>query len=138
MSEENKSIYSDRVEESIESESKDMFDEVFEEDEEEKEARKKLAEKAEELKKIKEKQALKIEEKINEDKTEKKEEIEMIVLSGGSSSLPQFLETLAKEIGMEVVIANPFLNINLSQKLASLTKFAPTFSVAVGLAMREE
>ncbi len=74
MSEENKSIYSDRVEESIESESKDMFDEVFEEDEEEKEARKKLAEKAEELKKIKEKQALKIEEKINEDKTEKKED----------------------------------------------------------------
>lgn len=71
-------------------------------------------------------------------KTEKKEEIEMIVLSGGSASLPQFRETLMKEVGIEIVTANPFLNINLGQKLTSLSKFAPAFSVAVGLAMREE
>ncbi|MFA5930693.1 MAG: ATP-binding protein [archaeon] len=48
------SIYtSDRVEETIESEDKDVFDDVFGEDEEKKESRKKLKEKVEELKKTK-------------------------------------------------------------------------------------
>jgi len=49
------SIYGDRVEETIVSEDKDVFDDVFGEDEEKKESRKKLKEKAEELKKNKEK-----------------------------------------------------------------------------------
>lgn len=44
------SIYRDRVEQTIETEDKDEFDEVFGEDEEKKESRKKLKEKAEELK----------------------------------------------------------------------------------------
>jgi DNA helicase HerA-like ATPase len=74
MPEENKSIYGDRVEESIEGESKDMFDEVFEEDEDEKAAKKKLAEKASELKKLKEKQVQKVEEKATDSISNKENE----------------------------------------------------------------
>ncbi len=48
----------DRIEESIETEDKDIFDDVFEPDEEEKEAKKRMALKAEELKKQREKEAL--------------------------------------------------------------------------------
>ena len=60
-----------RIEETIETEDKDMFDDVFGEDKEKNESRKKLAEKATELKKQKEK---KLEGTVGEKKEEADED----------------------------------------------------------------
>jgi intein/homing endonuclease len=67
------SIYSGHswIETSIESDSKDIFDEVFEADEEEKAAKKKLHDKAEELKKAKEKKLI---EELTTKKVEQKKQ----------------------------------------------------------------
>ncbi len=71
--------------------------------------------------------------------TDEKGEIPgMTVLSGGSAGLPDIASSLTKEIGTEVIIANPFAKISLSsESAASLKPFAPLYSVAVGLALKE-
>ena len=61
-----------------------------------------------------------------------------LVMSGGSSGMPDMISALSKTVGMEVLVGNPFMHIQIDpgsvQKLAS---FAPLYGVAVGLAMRE-
>ncbi len=70
---------------------------------------------------------------------EKEETPSLIVLSGGTAGLPQVSPFLTKLIGMEVVIANPFSKISLDpQTSQQLSSYAPLYSVAVGLAMKEE
>ncbi len=71
--------------------------------------------------------------------TDEKGELPSItVLSGGSAGLPDLAGTLAKDIGTEVIIANPFAKISMgSESAASLKPFAPLYSVAVGLALKE-
>lgn len=70
---------------------------------------------------------------------EKKEEVKLIILTGGSANLPGLTELITKETGIEVQIANPFAQISLDEKMVTnLRKYAPNFVVAVGLAMREE
>ncbi|MFA6420222.1 MAG: DUF87 domain-containing protein, partial [archaeon] len=72
MSDEQKdSIYGDRVEESIEAEEKDVFDDVFGEDEEKKESRKKLKERLDELQKHKKADSNKKEEKDKNSESKK-------------------------------------------------------------------
>lgn len=69
---------------------------------------------------------------------EKGETPTTLVMSGGSSGMPEMITALSKTVGMEVVVGNPFMHIKIdpafAQKLAS---FAPLYGVAVGLAMRE-
>lgn len=71
--------------------------------------------------------------------TEEKGEMPtLIVLAGGSAGLPDISPVLAKLIGIEVVIANPFSKVATgpeSQK--SLKNYAPLYSIAVGLALKE-
>jgi len=61
-----------------------------------------------------------------------------VVLSGGSSGMPQMISTLSSLLGLEVLIANPFGSISLDPETAQkLAPYSPLYSVAVGLAMRE-
>jgi type IV pilus assembly protein PilM len=70
---------------------------------------------------------------------EKGEMPSITVLSGGSAGLPEVAGAITKLIGTEVVIANPFAKISISNESAqSLKPFAPLYSVAVGLALKEE
>ncbi|CAN5324963.1 type IV pilus assembly protein PilM [soil metagenome] len=62
----------------------------------------------------------------------------LIILSGGSAGLPEISAVLTKSIGIEVVIANPFSKIGINPTTAaSLKPYAPLYSVAVGLALKE-
>lgn len=62
-----------------------------------------------------------------------------IILSGGSAALPDVASELTKLTGIEVGIANPFSKINVSpQATQSLKNYAPLYSVAVGLALKEQ
>lgn len=60
-----------------------------------------------------------------------------VILSGGSSLMPNLVPKLTEILGIEVVIGNPFSKVEVDPKaVKTLTGFAPLYSVAVGLAMR--
>jgi type IV pilus assembly protein PilM len=65
-------------------------------------------------------------------------QIHHIVLSGGCASIPGADETVGKRVQVNTVIANPFVNMQLSSKIRpkALTQDAPSLMVACGLAMR--
>lgn len=61
------------------------------------------------------------------------------IVSGGTAGMPEAISTLSSSLGIEVVIANPFSRVQVSQQvMQSLAGYAPLYSIAVGLAMREE
>lgn len=60
-----------------------------------------------------------------------------IILSGGTSGMPQALPLISKAIGVEVIIGNPFSRISVDQQaLKTIAPYAPLYSIAVGLALR--
>ncbi|HLE48587.1 MAG TPA: type IV pilus assembly protein PilM [Patescibacteria group bacterium] len=60
-----------------------------------------------------------------------------IVLSGGSSGMPEVVSIMTELLGLEVVIGNPFSRLKIDPSVTkSLTGYAPFYSIAVGLAMR--
>lgn len=60
-----------------------------------------------------------------------------LVLSGGTAGLPEVSVKLAKLVGLEVVIGNPFAKVTVDPaSLQSLAPYAPVYSIAVGLALR--
>jgi type IV pilus assembly protein PilM len=64
--------------------------------------------------------------------------IEKIILTGGSSFLPELPSYLNKILGIKVIIGDPWDRIVYPLELKPvLTEIGPRFSVAVGLAMRE-
>jgi len=65
-------------------------------------------------------------------------QIHHIVLSGGYAAIPATEETVSKRVQINTIIANPFVNMQLSSKIRpkSLTQDAPSLMVACGLAMR--
>lgn len=68
---------------------------------------------------------------------EKGEAPTSIVLSGGTSGLPDVVTYFTNQLGIEVVIGNPFQKVELDPKVAEqLSPYAPIYSVAVGLALR--
>lgn len=60
-----------------------------------------------------------------------------VIMSGGTAGLPDAAPVLAKLVGVEVGIANPFTKITIDPvKAKNLASYAPLYSVAVGLALR--
>jgi len=58
-----------------------------------------------------------------------------MIISGGSSGMPEIITTLTSLLGIEVLVANPFKNVRTDEETAKkLTPFAPLYSVAIGLA----
>lgn len=76
--------------------------------------------------------------KINETYTrDYKKEIDKIILTGGSASLPGIVEFFKNELRVGVEIGNPWKKISYDEKLSpKLAEIAPQFSIAVGLALR--
>jgi len=61
-----------------------------------------------------------------------------IQVSGGTSGMPQIITSLTELLGIEVSIANPFAKVKIDPETAKkLAPYAPLYSVACGLAMRE-
>lgn len=69
---------------------------------------------------------------------EKGESPTTLIVSGGSSGMPDMISALSKTIGMEVLVGNPFGRVRIDPAFAQrLAPYAPLYSVAVGLAMHE-
>lgn len=66
------------------------------------------------------------------------ESVDMIALAGGCASIPGIDELIGTQLGIDTVIANPFANMDLSNKVNSqaLSNDAPALMIACGLAMR--
>jgi type IV pilus assembly protein PilM len=64
--------------------------------------------------------------------------IDGIVLAGGCSSIPGVDKLVEKSLGVPAYIANPFINMTLSNKIKpqALSNDAPTMMIACGLALR--
>lgn len=70
--------------------------------------------------------------------TKNKKKTEKIVLSGGSSLLPNITEYLSKVLDVNVIIGDPWSRISYHKDMSPLlNEIGPRMSVAVGLAMRE-
>lgn len=65
--------------------------------------------------------------------------IKRVVLSGGGAKMPGLVIYFANSLGLEVQEADPWYSIEKDNGLVSkLSQEAPSYSVAVGLALREE
>jgi len=67
----------------------------------------------------------------------KDERVEVTLLSGGTAKLPGMVVYIAQNVGVEAQLANPWVGIKRDPRFAVLDKEGPTFTVAVGLALRE-
>lgn len=64
--------------------------------------------------------------------------IQKIILTGGGSQLKGIVDRAASHFGVEVIRGNPFTRVNAPAFLQPLLReIGPSFSVAVGLALRE-
>ncbi len=65
-------------------------------------------------------------------------DIDQIVLAGGSASIPGLAELVQVKVGTPTVVANPFVNMSLSSRIsaAALGNDAPALMIACGLALR--
>ncbi|MFV1917391.1 MAG: type IV pilus assembly protein PilM [Patescibacteria group bacterium] len=68
---------------------------------------------------------------------EKGETPKSIILTGGTSGMPEAVSVLTKLLDLEVIVGNPFSKVNVDPEAAkTLSGYAPLYSIAVGLAMR--
>ena len=64
--------------------------------------------------------------------------VEKIILSGGSSLLPNLATYLSDKLNIQVIIGDPFNRITYSEELKPVIREAgPSLAVAVGLALRD-
>ncbi len=66
--------------------------------------------------------------------------IKRVVMSGGTALMPNLLSYMANKLDLEVMLANPLNDIEVSSKLEkrkqTLIEEAPSYSSAIGLALR--
>lgn len=65
-------------------------------------------------------------------------DVDYIILAGGTSSINGLEELTQEKLGVPAVVANPFVDMTLSQKVnaSMLSNDAPSLMIACGLAMR--
>ncbi|MGD0523154.1 MAG: type IV pilus assembly protein PilM [Candidatus Microgenomates bacterium] len=67
---------------------------------------------------------------------EKGESPTSVIVSGGTSSMPEAATSLGRLLGIEIVVGNPFQKIVVNPEVAkTITSYAPLYSIAVGLAL---
>jgi type IV pilus assembly protein PilM len=66
------------------------------------------------------------------------DDVDLIVLAGGTASIPGLAELIEAKLGTRTVVANPFDGMSLSSRVdaRSLANDAPALMIACGLAMR--
>ncbi len=67
-----------------------------------------------------------------------KEQVDYLVLSGGTALVEGVEQLLSDELGVHTIIANPFAHMDIDESInqEELAKIAPQFMVATGLALR--
>ena len=67
---------------------------------------------------------------------EKGETPTSVILSGGTSGMPEAVSNLSKLLGLEIVVGNPFAKVSLSPQVAKMVSpYAPLYSISVGVAL---
>jgi len=62
-----------------------------------------------------------------------------VLMAGGTAGMPEAASALTKLLGIEVIVGNPFAKVSVDpQAVSALAGYAPFYSVAVGLAMRDD
>jgi type IV pilus assembly protein PilM len=62
-----------------------------------------------------------------------------LIVTGGTSAMPEIISTLSKLTEIEVLVGNPFAKIRIDVETAKkLAPYAPLYGVATGLALREQ
>ncbi len=62
-----------------------------------------------------------------------------IILSGGTSGMPEAMSLLSKHLGIEVVVGNPFEKIAMDADVSrTIAAYAPLYPIAIGLALAGE
>jgi type IV pilus assembly protein PilM len=65
-----------------------------------------------------------------------REHVDVILISGGTARLPGMVMYIAEAMGIEVQLGNPWIGIKRDTRFNVLENEGPTFTVAVGLALR--
>jgi type IV pilus assembly protein PilM len=76
--------------------------------------------------------------KYYEERSEKREKVQTLVISGGTASMPGLAEYLQKELGLPLTVANPWKNLTTKKMQAVSKRDAPMYTTAIGLALREK
>lgn len=75
--------------------------------------------------------------KFYQDRGAQKRKIEQLIVSGGSASMPGFLEYMAAQINLPVLVASPWDRLE-TKHVPAVTAFdAPIYTTAIGLAQLE-
>jgi len=62
-----------------------------------------------------------------------------VIITGGTSGMREIISVLSDLLGLEVLIGNPFSKLAIDpETLKRLVPYAPLYSVAVGLALRDD
>ena len=70
---------------------------------------------------------------------EKGEAPTTIMISGGTSGMPEIISTLSSLMGIEVISANSFSKVQVEPQTAKkLASFSPLYGVSVGLALKDD
>ncbi len=75
--------------------------------------------------------------KYYQERSDNKRKIELIIVGGGSASMPGFLEYMAAEVSMPVVVAAPWEGLATKGLPAVKSHEAPMYTTAIGLARME-
>jgi len=64
--------------------------------------------------------------------------VDLLVLAGGTSSIPGADELIQERLGVDVMVANPFANMSVASRVSpqALSNDAPALMIACGLALR--
>lgn len=64
--------------------------------------------------------------------------VDLVILAGGTSSIPGVDELVQDRLGVDVLLANPFTNMSIASRVKSqsLSNDAPAMMIACGLALR--
>ncbi len=64
--------------------------------------------------------------------------VDLVVLAGGSSSIPGFDELIQERLGVDAIVANPFANMSVGTRVKpqAVSNDAPALMIACGLALR--
>jgi type IV pilus assembly protein PilM len=75
--------------------------------------------------------------KYYQDRNDKQPPISQIILSGGSASMPGLAEFLQEQVGLTVVLGNPWSQLQTKHVATPRDIETPMYTTAIGLALRE-
>lgn len=74
--------------------------------------------------------------KFYEERGEKRQKVERMVISGGSASMPGLPEFFQAELGLPQTVADPWNNVEIHHQKDLSKREAPMYATAIGLALR--